>query len=452
MKNADLRMERIERAVELYFRCVMLSHRWRKNEPLLRNIQDKDIYECAPVGCIVKLQSFCRTARDARHRWAWVDTYCIDQTDQVEVQEAVNSMFAWYRHSALTIVYLSDVSPSSKPRALARSVWNQRGWTVQEFLAPKFVLFYQKDWTLYLDDRSLNHKESAAIMGELGDATGIDSRALLTFHPGERSAREILRLVSGRVTTKQEDIAYSLFGIFGVNLPLIYGEKKQNALGRLLQEVVTSGDITTLDWVGKPSKFNTCLPADITSYEVPSRILHSLSKDEMEASVSSLRTAVGVELASIFHNKLYCLRAPRFAARRLQLPCIVFSVTAVERRSDQPLFTFTIKADGLRDLTIATEDRLDELWRARCAQQSFLLVHPWDRSLLHLSPGENAEEFYSQTLQLIARLGQPFSAFLLAEGWSGEYKRIASDQSIIAQVRDMTFVNDIMDVRTLEIL
>jgi hypothetical protein len=289
-------------------------------------------------------------------------------------------------------------------------------------------------------------------LGELGDATGIDSRALLTFHPGERSAREILRWVSGRVTTKQEDIAYSLFGIFGVNLPLIYGEKKQNALGRLLQEVVTSGDITTLDWVGKPSKFNTCLPADITSYEVPSRILHSLSKDEMEASVSSLRTAVGVELASIFHNKLYCLRAPRFAARRLQLPCIVFSVTAVERRSDQPLFTFTIKADGLRDLTIATEDRLDELWRARCAQQSFLLVHPWDRSLLHLSPGENAEEFYSQTLQLIARLGQPFSAFLLAEGWSGEYKRIASDQSIIAQVRYMTSVNDMMDVRRLEIL
>ncbi|KAJ8586318.1 hypothetical protein M405DRAFT_361538, partial [Rhizopogon salebrosus TDB-379] len=486
----DDRKKRIKRAVVLYFRCVMLSHRWGVNEPRLRDIQDKDVYESDPVGSIVKLQSFCRTARDAGHRWAWVDTCCIDKTNNVEVQECIHSMFMWYHHSALTVVYLSDVPPSSKPGALARSVWNKRGWTVQEFLAPKVILFYQSDWTLYLDDHSLNHKESAAIMAELGDATGIDSRALITFHPGERSAREKLRWVSGRVTTKQEDIAYSLFGIFGVNLPLMYGEKKQNALGRLLQEVVAqSGDITTLDWVGKPSKFNTCLPADITSYGVPSRMLPSLSKDEMEASVSSLRTAVGVEPASILHNKLDCLNAPRFAARRLQLPCIAFLVTEVRRRRGQvqrPLLTFTIKADGLRDLTIVTEDRLDQLWqRARRARQSFLLVRPWDRSLLHPldfvdphdlsdtesvedmsppvsplhdSPGESlgenedSEESYSQTLRLIVRLGQPFSAFLLTQQWGGEYKRIASDQSIIAQVRDMASVNDMMDVRTLEIL
>ncbi|OJA19078.1 hypothetical protein AZE42_03750, partial [Rhizopogon vesiculosus] len=46
-------------------------------------------------------------------------------------------MFVWYRHSALTIIYLSDVPPLSKPGALAKSAWNSRGWTVQEFLAPK---------------------------------------------------------------------------------------------------------------------------------------------------------------------------------------------------------------------------------------------------------------------------------------------------------------------------
>jgi hypothetical protein len=486
MKHAD-RMERIKRAVELYFRCVMLSHRWGENEPRLRDIQDKDIYEFDPAGSIVKLQSFCRIARDAGHPWAWVDTCCIDQTNNVEVQECVNSMFVWYRHSVLTIVYLSDVPPSSKSGALARSVWNKRGWTVQEFLAPKVVLFYQEDWTLYLDDHSLNHKQSAAIMGELGDATGIDPQALVAFHPGKRSAREKLQWVSGRITTLQEDIAYSLFGIFDVHLPVIYGEKKQYALGRLLQEVVAqSGDISTLDWVGKTSEFNTCLPADITSYGVPFRMVHPLSEDEMETSVSSLRTAVGVGQASILHNKLDCLSAPRFAARRLQLPCIAFPVTEVRRRSGQvqrPLLTFTIKADGLRDLTIVTEDRLDQLWqRARRARQSFLLVRPWDRSLLDPldfvdlhdlsdtesvedisppvsplqdspgeSPGENSEESYSQTLRLIVRLGQSFSAFLLMQ-WGGEYKRIASDQSIIAQVKDMASVNDMMDVRILEIL
>jgi len=121
-------------------------------------------------------------------------------------------------------------------------------------LAPKVVLFYQKDWTLYLDDCSPNHKESAVIMRELEDATGINGRALIAFYPGMRGVRGKLQWASMRVTTLQEDIAYSLFGIFGVHLSPIYGENKQNALGRLLQEVIAqSGDITCLDWVGKSS-------------------------------------------------------------------------------------------------------------------------------------------------------------------------------------------------------
>jgi hypothetical protein len=151
MKHADADLQVV---VQMYFRFVMLSHRWEENEPLLFNIQGKDIYKLDPVGGIMKLQSFCKTARDAGFRWAWVDTCCIDQTNNVEVQRSVNSMFVWYRHSALTIVYLSDVPPSSQSGALAKSVWNERGWTVQELLAPKIVLFYQSDWTLYLNDHS----------------------------------------------------------------------------------------------------------------------------------------------------------------------------------------------------------------------------------------------------------------------------------------------------------
>ncbi|KAG2357192.1 hypothetical protein BDR07DRAFT_1612658 [Suillus spraguei] len=161
MKRADLQMEHIRDAVAMYFR--------------------QGVYDLDPVGGIAKLKSFCETARNKGYRWAWVDTCCIDQTNNVEVQQSVNSMFIWYRHSALTIVYLSDVSPASQPGALASSAWNTRGWTVQEFLAPKFVLFYQKDWSLYLGDRSPNHKDSLAIMKEMGDATGIDAQALVAF-------------------------------------------------------------------------------------------------------------------------------------------------------------------------------------------------------------------------------------------------------------------------------
>ncbi|KAG0702651.1 hypothetical protein DFH29DRAFT_492432 [Suillus ampliporus] len=485
MTHAPLRTEFITEAVAKYFSWVMLSHRWERKEPLLHDIHDKVVYNLDPVGTMVKLQTFCETARDAGHRWAWSDTCCIDQNNNVELQESVNSMFVWYRHSALTIVYLSDVPPSSKSGALANSVWNTRGWTVQEFLAPTIVLFFQADWTPYLGDRSPNHKESAAIMQELEDSTGIDARALVAFRPGMRGAREKLQWASSRVTTLQEDIAYSLFGIFGVHLPVIYGEKKQNALGRLLQEIVAhSGDITALDWVGQSSNFNSCLPADIASYKAPPSVQPSMPEDEMQTLISRLQTAVAVESAATFYDFLDNLSAPRFANSRLQLPSIVFLVTEVRRRRSQEqetCFTYDVKADGLDDLLVTTQDKLIQFSQAKPIRQTFFLVRPWNRHDLGLpdfsndtqsvddwsEPGSPSDESlrgypaedesvdsrsHSRELDLIVRLGQPFGALLLAQQRGGEYKRIASDHPIIVRVKNMVAIHDMMDVRTLEIL
>src|SRR5205807_10607100 len=112
---------------------------------------------------------------------------------------------------------------------------------------------------------------------------------------------------------------------FGAHLPVIYGEKKQNALGRLLQEIVArSGDITAQDWVGKPSEFNSCLPADITSYEVTPCTLPSLSEDNIQTAISLLQNTAAVELASELYTILHNTTAPRFATCRLHLPCIAF--------------------------------------------------------------------------------------------------------------------------------
>ncbi|KAG0695826.1 hypothetical protein DFH29DRAFT_1005099 [Suillus ampliporus] len=481
--HADLQTSCIQDVVATYFRYVMLSHRWEGKEPLLRDIQDEVVYELDPVGGIAKLQSFCKTARDAGYRWAWVDTCCIDQSNNVEVQLSVNSMFVWYRHSALTIVYLSDVPPLSRSGALASSAWNTRGWTIQEFLAPNIILFYQNDWTLYLGDCSLNHKHSVVIMKELGDATGIDAQALVAFRPGMRGAREKLQWVSTRVTTWPEDIAYSLFGIFGVNLTVIYGEKKQKALGRLLQEVVAqSGDISALDWVGQSSEFNSCLPADIISYKTLPSTPPSLSEDVIQTSVSSLRDATTVELASKLYTLLDNVTAPRFANCRLHLPCIVFRVTGVRRsraQDQETHVTYEVKAGGLHDLLITTKDKLIQFSLARPTMQTFLLVRPWNRHLLGLpdftelpdiaDDMESEEDHWlvpgspeecqpvdlgssDRSLRFIVRLGQPFSAFLLAQQRGGEYKRIASDHDIIAEVKDVASIQDMMDIRTLEIL
>ncbi|KAG0697036.1 hypothetical protein DFH29DRAFT_1071813 [Suillus ampliporus] len=491
-KHADLRMERIKEVVAIYFRSVLLSHRWEETELLLHDIQDKVVYKLNALGGIPKLQSFCKLVRDAGYHWAWMDTCCIDKNNNAELQESINSMFIWYRHSALTIVYLGDVPPSSQSGALAESEWIRRGWTFQEFVAPKVVLFYQKDWSLYLDDRSPNHKESRVIMGELEGATGINQRALSTFRPGMSGVRERLRWASMRVTTLQEDIAYSLFGIFGVHLPVIYGEKKQNAVGRLLQEIVArSGDITALDWVGQSSEFNSCLPADISSYAAPPCTLPSLSANEIQTAVSSLRHTVDVESASNLYDQFDNMSAPRFAACRLHLPCITFRVTEI-KWNDSPAHethsTYRVKVDGLHDLLITTKEPLIQFTLVKPPLQTFLLVRPWDHRLLELpdftelpdfeedkeseenywtapqspldempggSPLEQGlvdSETYSRALRLIVHLGQPFSAFLLARQHRGEYKRIASDHDIIAQAKDLASVHKIMDVKILEIL
>jgi hypothetical protein len=482
----DLHTKRIKEVVRRNFQYAMLSHRWEGKEPLLQDIQGKSVYdsELNSVGGMMKLRSFCKTAHVAGYNWAWSDTCCIDKTDNVELHESVNSMFVWYHHSALTIVYLSDVPPSSKSGALAKSAWNTRGWTVQEFIAPNVILFYQSNWTLYLDDRTPNHKESIAIMQELKNATGIDRSAVAAFRPSMTGAREKLHWASTRVTTRQEDIAYSLFGIFGVRLSVDYGEKQDKALGRLLQEIVArSGDITGLDWVGTSSDFNSCLPASITAYQVPPYKLPSLSEDEIQSLVSLLRKTVTVDFASNLYTQLRNMSAPRFATQRLHLPCIAFDVREVRRvRSPAPetQFTYRVKADGLQSLLVTTEETLVQFMPARPIEQKFILVRPWDRSLLELpdvvepsdfgsiaeseedhetSPSSPSHDWSSgppvnqdlelRAFRLLVRLGQPFSAFLLAQQRSGEYKRIASDHDIIGQVDD---IKNPMDIRTIEIL
>ncbi|KAG0701101.1 hypothetical protein DFH29DRAFT_580527 [Suillus ampliporus] len=227
----------------------------------------------------------------------------------------------------------------------------------------------------------------------------------------------------------------------------------------------------------------------INMCEAPPCTLPYLSEDKIQTLVSSLRSAVTVELASKLYTTFDNLSAPRFTNRRLHLPCIVFRATEIRRRHGQTQdsethFTYGVKADGLHGLLITTEETLIQFSPARPPLQTFLLVHPWTRDLLELpdpvddtqsvedlsvlgsplqdSPGGSAEEIGSvdseseeshlRALRLIVRLGQPFRAFLLARQHGGEYKRIASDYDIIAQVKDASSVHDMMDVRTMDIL
>ncbi|KAG1870550.1 hypothetical protein C8R48DRAFT_699132, partial [Suillus tomentosus] len=197
---------------------------------------------------------------------------------------------------------------------------------------------------------------------------------------------------------------------------------------------------------------------------------------------------VATDFASNLYTVLRNTSAPRFAAQRLHLPCVAFNVRKVRRvRNPAPEthFTYEVKADGLHDLLITTAETLVQFWPARPTERKFVLIRPWDRSLLEIpefiGPSDygndtESEEDYgtppspsddwlghspvtqemsdleSRALRLLVHLGQPFGAFLLAQQRSGEYKRIATDYDIIGQVQDVVSVGDSMDVRTVEIL
>ncbi|KAF8548918.1 hypothetical protein OG21DRAFT_1422203, partial [Imleria badia] len=227
----------------------MLSHRWEKNEPLFQLVVHIAVYDLDQSPTHDKLQRFCRIVRDAGYNWAWSDTCCINKSDPFQLQEALVAMFKWYRGSALMIVFLRGICSSSQRGALARSIWNTRGWTLQEYIASKVIHFYTEDWTPYLNLELPNHKESPEIIWEMKRATGVSAQQLMELRPGLSSIREKLRLASTRQTTEVEDAAYSLLGIFSVTgISPVYGQD-EHPLGHLLARVLTgSGDVSILAW------------------------------------------------------------------------------------------------------------------------------------------------------------------------------------------------------------
>ncbi|KAI1847293.1 hypothetical protein JX265_013981 [Neoarthrinium moseri] len=171
-------------------------------------------------------------------RHFWVDTCCIDKSDGIELQTAINSMFRWYRDATRCYVYLPDVScppPSTQPQSLTpredafrRSRWFTRGWTLQELIAPKTVDFYSEEGFSLGDKRTLEPL--------IRDITGIPAAALRGTPLSDFTIAEREAWVRGRETTHEEDMAYSLLGIFDVHMPLIYGEGREKAQRRLREE------------------------------------------------------------------------------------------------------------------------------------------------------------------------------------------------------------------------
>ena len=176
-------------------------------------------------------------------QYIWVDTCCIDKSSSAELSEAINSMFQWYQKAERCYVYLSDVSINHPAQSgipsqqifrgdFQDSRWFTRGWTLQELLAPTSVEFYSAE-----GERLGN---MASLLQEIHSITNISIQALQGIPLSQFSVDERMSWIKGRETKREEDMAYSLLGIFDIHMPLIYGEGQKKALIRLREEIKKS--------------------------------------------------------------------------------------------------------------------------------------------------------------------------------------------------------------------
>jgi hypothetical protein len=221
---------------------AILSHTWGDDEVSFQDIHSQD---AASKAGYAKIRYACQGALRRGLEYVWVDTCCIDKTSSAELSEAINSMFRWYQDAWVCFAYLSDVPDStevdSPESAFASSRWFSRGWTLQELLAPRELEFFSSDWEKLGSKLDLSREISAITgIGE-GFIRGEDSLS-------KASIAKKMSWASYRETTRTEDLAYCLLGIFRINMPLLYGEGEKAFL-RLQEEIMkTSDDQTLFAW------------------------------------------------------------------------------------------------------------------------------------------------------------------------------------------------------------
>ncbi|RFU30279.1 hypothetical protein B7463_g6053, partial [Scytalidium lignicola] len=222
---------------------AILSHTWNSEPDYEVTYEDMMNHEQHKKSEYGKIIGACNEAASHGYEHIWIDTCCIDKKSSAETSEAINSMFRWYAEAGECVVYLSDVTSDFGDVELElhfrKSRWFTRGWTLQELLAPRKLLFYDKNWK-FIGDRQQWKSIIKEVTTIHDSALTGDLRWMKRY-----SVAQKMSWASERVTTRPEDIAYSLIGMFNVNMPLLYGEGTKAFL-RLQHEIIKDSDDQTI--------------------------------------------------------------------------------------------------------------------------------------------------------------------------------------------------------------
>ena len=231
---------------------AILSHTWGPDEVSYKEMRKSR--DAAEEKEGFKKINFCANqAKADGYSYFWIDTACIDKRSSAELSEAINSMYRWYERSSVCYALLIDVAKD--PRywnldyysgydehhyMLRNCRWFTRGWTLQELLAPKQIIFFCQDLTVI--------GTRATLAYVIWQITGIPIGNLSKSAQEKPSVAEKMRWASSRVTTRVEDTAYCLLGLFDINMPLLYGEGER-AFTRLQEEIFRStNDLSIFAW------------------------------------------------------------------------------------------------------------------------------------------------------------------------------------------------------------
>lgn len=258
---------------------VTLSHTWLREtdcgpdsgftdpEVLYHDLQTPEALDLArSKPGWSKVEGCCRVARNQGFKWVWIDTCCIDKRSSQEVNEAIASMFGPYSSAAMCYTYLSDWVVGRRTekgvnmmsvRTLPECRWFSRAWTLQELIASN-IEFFGADWTLLeLEEvlgEELKERKKAnpkvRLRSLLSECANVDVAAITgRWYKDKACVADILRWASFRQATKKEDEAYSLLGLFGISMPIIYGEGLQSFV-RLQEAILAcSTDQSIFAWL-----------------------------------------------------------------------------------------------------------------------------------------------------------------------------------------------------------
>lgn len=288
---------------DLVPKYAILSHTWGANEPTYRDMHKyrmlvksrqkfEKIWRCALLSIRDGIEYF------------WVDTCCIDKTSSAELSEAINSMFRWYKKAYICYAYMSDTpatpvnssweASESWTEKFRASRWFTRGWTLQELIAPNHLIFISQDWV------TIGTKYG--LYNEIEAATNIPKDVLRTGNFENSSVAQRMSWAANRSTTRKEDVAYSLMGLFDVYMPMLYGEGDRAFL-RLQEEIIKrSDDMSIFGWVDPHGTFSSYRGLLAKSPREFAHCRNMIWTRSSEESSSFEMTNVGLRLTSMMRS------------------------------------------------------------------------------------------------------------------------------------------------------